>query len=170
MIERSMYSQFIKDLAQKTSASSYITEAVTNGYKYIMENEISPNVTLTLDSEFVGAYIDAIIFTGIDVDNPSGEGSSDFTINDFSDEAKETIVNDCNNFVAENMALLNAANEKYGYSEMDAGHDFWLTRNGHGAGFWDRGIEDIGDELTNASKKYPEQYAYLGDDGKVYIQ
>ena len=30
------------------------------------------------------------------------------------------------------------------------GHDFWLTRNGHGAGFWDRGLGPVGDRLTHA--------------------
>jgi hypothetical protein len=35
-----------------------------------------------------------------------------------------------------------------------AGHDFWLTRNGHGAGFWDRGMGMLGDELTAACKPY----------------
>ncbi len=28
------------------------------------------------------------------------------------------------------------------------GHDFWLTRNGHGAGFWDR--ENLTEELKNS--------------------
>lgn len=28
------------------------------------------------------------------------------------------------------------------------GHDFWLTRNGHGAGFWDRGLGEFGDILS----------------------
>lgn len=47
-------------------------------------------------------------------------------------------------------------------------HDFWLTRNGHGAGFWDRGLGRVGDVLTQLSKPYGECWLYLGDDGKVY--
>ena len=35
-----------------------------------------------------------------------------------------------------------------------AGHDFALTRNGHGAGFWDRGLGEIGDMLTNECRPY----------------
>jgi len=51
-----------------------------------------------------------------------------------------------------------------------AGHDFWLTRNGHGAGFWDGDWhDDIGDKLTEISKKYHEIDLYVGDDGKLYI-
>lgn len=34
------------------------------------------------------------------------------------------------------------------------GHDFILTRNGHGAGFWDRGLGGIGDTLTKWAKTF----------------
>lgn len=36
------------------------------------------------------------------------------------------------------------------------GHDFWLTRNGHGAGFWDRGQGAAGTALTALCKPYGE--------------
>lgn len=49
-----------------------------------------------------------------------------------------------------------------------AGHDFWLTRNGHGAGFWDRGYGDRGQRLTDAAKAYGEVSPYIGDDGAVW--
>lgn len=51
-----------------------------------------------------------------------------------------------------------------------AGHDFWLTREGHGAGFWDRGLGDRGDRLTDACKAYGEVYLYIGDDGRIHHQ
>jgi hypothetical protein len=49
-----------------------------------------------------------------------------------------------------------------------AGHDFWLTRNGHGAGFWDRWRGELGDRLTAAAHAYGSFDLYVGDDGKVY--
>lgn len=55
-----------------------------------------------------------------------------------------------------------------------AGHDFWLTRNGHGAGFWDRyyGRDDelvaTLSRLTDKSQAYGGFDLYVGDDGKVY--
>ena len=50
-----------------------------------------------------------------------------------------------------------------------AGHDFWLTRCGHGAGFWDGDRpEPAATVLTKASKAYGEVDLYIGDDGKVY--
>lgn len=32
------------------------------------------------------------------------------------------------------------------------GHDLWLTRCGHGAGFWDRGYGPVGDRLSDIAK------------------
>lgn len=40
-----------------------------------------------------------------------------------------------------------------GWSDSEAGHDFWLTRNGHGAGYWDRG-RAMGYNLTQAAKTF----------------
>jgi hypothetical protein len=51
-----------------------------------------------------------------------------------------------------------------GLDLSQCGHDFWLTRNRHGTGFWDRGYEEsIANKLTELSKKAGEYYVY-GDD------
>lgn len=47
------------------------------------------------------------------------------------------------------------------------GVDFWLTRNGHGAGFWDRGLGEVGDHLTYWAKTYGHASLYV-TDGTVY--
>ncbi len=47
-------------------------------------------------------------------------------------------------------------------------HDFWLTRNGHGAGFWDGDWPEGGDRLTAICKQFGECSLYVGDDGRVY--
>ena len=51
-----------------------------------------------------------------------------------------------------------------------AAHDFILTRNGHGVGFWDDGrwTEPWGDKLTALAESFGELESYLGDDGLVY--
>ena len=46
-------------------------------------------------------------------------------------------------------------------------HDFCLTANGHGAGFWD-GDYKHGYALTELCRPYHYD-AYVGDDGLVYI-
>jgi hypothetical protein len=52
-------------------------------------------------------------------------------------------------------------------NEQLAGHDFWLTRNGHGAGFWDRDLGEIGERLTKASEAYGSGYFWI-ENGKVF--
>jgi hypothetical protein len=50
-----------------------------------------------------------------------------------------------------------------------AGHDFWLTRNRHGAGFWDRSRwpDDAGARLTDAAHAFGECDLYVSDAGKI---
>lgn len=48
------------------------------------------------------------------------------------------------------------------------GHDFYMTRNGHGVGFWDRGLGELGDWLTRMSDPFGEASLYVGDDGLIY--
>jgi hypothetical protein len=53
-----------------------------------------------------------------------------------------------------------------------AGHDFILTANGHGAGFWDRGLGARGDRLTDNCKPYGEfdcEFALDEDGDVVYL-
>ena len=52
-----------------------------------------------------------------------------------------------------------------------SGTDFWLTRNGHGTGFWDR-EEMYGPfeaaRLDEVSQEFNEADLYTGDNGLVY--
>lgn len=83
-----------------------------------------------------------------------------YDVDDIGDEFKKQAIEDCADFQQANAADLAAAYEHYGdgsgeYApEARAGHDFWLTRCGHGAGFWDRGMGALGDRLTSAAKIY----------------
>lgn len=54
-------------------------------------------------------------------------------------------------------------------SDSRLAHDFWLTRNRHGAGFWCGDHEkEIGEKLAKLAQSFPEVHLYVGDDGKVY--
>jgi hypothetical protein len=49
-------------------------------------------------------------------------------------------------------------------------HDFILTRNGHGTGFWDTGRwrEPWASKLTTLAQSFGELHCYVGDDGAIY--
>jgi hypothetical protein len=64
-------------------------------------------------------------------------------------EDAETMQLDCFNFEVKARPLLEQA-YALGYEPVQAGRDFWFTRNGHGVGFWDRDIlekRDVWEEL-----------------------
>jgi hypothetical protein len=50
----------------------------------------------------------------------------------------------------------------------EGGHDFWLTRNGHGAGFWDGDWpEPHAAALTNLAHAFGEVNPYWDDEEKT---
>jgi hypothetical protein len=54
-------------------------------------------------------------------------------------------------------------------AEAQAGHDFWLTRNGHGCGYWDGDYtEPSATTLAEVSKAFGTYDLYVGDDGAIY--
>ena len=96
---------------------------------------------------------------------------------DLSPEALARMLADCAKFESEQGETIQAAiatgEVRHGpdFGALGrAGHDFWLTRNGHGAGFWDGDWpEPMADELTKAAKAFGECNLYAGDDGRLYI-
>ncbi len=117
----------------------------------------------TLD-KFTIAYITCALWSSTDgpTDTPLDR---DYSLGDIEPSELERIIADCAEFQSANEALLLQA----GTAEQN-GHDYWLTRNHHGAGFWDRGYsEELGQALTDAAHKAGERDLYIGDDGKVYV-
>ena len=47
------------------------------------------------------------------------------------------------------LELAESAIVESGLNSEQVGRDFTLTRNGHGAGFWDRGLGETGETLTD---------------------
>ncbi len=90
-----------------------------------------------------------------------------------SNEALTLMRDDCRAFFLANESLIlddNCIAAGGLSSVIMAGHDFWLSRNGHGAGFWDGDWkEPFATALDNAAKSFDECDLYVGDDGKIYI-
>jgi hypothetical protein len=124
--------------------------------------------------EFTNGYLGCALWSSTDDnDTPLDSGH---TVDDLAPDAIAKAVEDCERFQRENASLLETAYGEYahygnhhGTAESRAGHDFWLTRNGHGAGFWDGDLPKSGDSLTAAAKQYGESSPYVGDDGLIYL-
>jgi hypothetical protein len=128
--------------------------------------QTSTTTTPKLDA-FTRAYLICALWTD-DPEPGSGEWNEhgDYTIANLASEALEQAIEDCAAFRERMAAQLEQAGD-----DAQNGHDFWLTRNGHGAGFWDRGYPDaIGDALTAAAQTFGEASVILGDSGRLYIE
>jgi hypothetical protein len=90
-------------------------------------------------AEIVKHYLHAALWT---------EELDSFDLEDIHANSVAQATEDCKSFVEKAGSLLNEINEE------QIGHDFWLTRNGHGAGFWDRGLGEVGDKLTEICKEF----------------
>jgi hypothetical protein len=89
---------------------------------------------------------------------------ADYDLSDIAPETVAAMLADCEKFAAAAQSLIVEAD----LSPEQIGHDFWLTRNGPGAGFWDRGLDEVGDKLTALCKPFGEVWLYVGDDGLIY--
>lgn len=115
--------------------------------------------------EFTYAYIEALLFFENDEsDDNGGEPlANNYYTEDLAPDSLAEIVAECKAFQRDNAALLD------GLDVSQCGHDFYLTRQHHGAGFWDRGLGEIGDRLTDAAHAFGEFWPYVGDDGMIHI-
>lgn len=125
---------------------------------------------------FVQAYWTCALWSSTEYAEPTssdgepeeiGPMDANYGIGDIEAATLEEGENDCRDFVLENLADLIAYCANHGQSMSQAGHDFWLTRNGHGAGFWDRGLGALGDRLSDAAKVYGSVDLYVTADGTV---
>ena len=113
---------------------------------------------------FTTAYIEAALWSS--TDNSDDQGGDPLDANygqdDIAPETLDKIRRDCVAFMRDHADDIGGDMER-------AGHDFWLTRNHHGAGFWDGDWDDeVGERLTEASHAYGSVDLYVGDDGLIY--
>ena len=123
--------------------------------------------------EFIDGYIRCALWSSTDnADDGGGEPlDKNYGRADIAPKTLREMMKDCSQFCRANRKDIEAS----GLSLARAGHDYWLNRNGHGAGFWDekhRGEEadKALDRLDKASKADGSYDLYIGDDGKIHGQ
>jgi len=128
-------------------------------------NDTRSRQTLTPEQE---AFFDAMIAAALRSENDSTDDrggdplEDNYGPEDIDEATYARLQREAVRFVERHAALI----EERDYEA--AGHDFWLTRRGHGAGFWDGDWPLNGDALTAASKAFGEVDLYIGDDGRIY--
>jgi len=121
----------------------------------------------TLDT-FTRAYVTCALWL-LDEDPGPGEWSEHgrYTIANIHGDTLRQMVADCQRFQEDNPGNLEEAYD-YGLTEVQAGHDFWLSRSGHGAGFVDHGDSACFDWLQKAARAFEEFDLYFGNTGRIY--
>ncbi len=121
---------------------------------------------------FTRAYIAAAIWSSSsDDDSPLDRN---YSVADIHLDSLERMRADCASFFYRALPWITGEPAPHSSKvESDryrsAGHDFWLTSCGHGAGFWDGGWPKFGGVLSDKSKAYASESLYVGDDGKLHI-
>lgn len=87
---------------------------------------------------FFNAYMECALWA-------DGGKDSEFTLEEMAEARKE-----CEEFIKRAGSLLD------GLDLEQCGHDFYLTRNHHGAGFWDRDLGYVGKALTTLAHSFGE--------------
>jgi hypothetical protein len=111
-------------------------------------------------------YLETALWSTTDNSTPSGGEPLDknYSVDDIAPEAIEQASADWESFVKQAGSFLDDLDL------TDVAHDFWLTRNRHGAGFWDGDYEEgIGKKLTDLAHTFGEVDLYIGDDGRLYF-
>jgi hypothetical protein len=115
---------------------------------------------------FLNAYVDAAMEEN-DESTPSGGVplSRNHSRADIDPSTLEKMRADC-------LAFMEKAGEVIDMDLEEAGCDFYLSRNGHGAGFfdgdWDHLGEKVGDTLQSIAESLGEYHLYIGDDQIIY--
>lgn len=115
-------------------------------------------VTIELDA-FTSQYIATALWAETDGQDPLDDN---YEVDDISSESIQKMIADC-------QAFQNQTKDMIVEDVSQAGHDFWLTRNGHGAGFWDGDWPKHGEKLTEISESFGECYIYVAD-GEIHIE
>jgi hypothetical protein len=121
-------------------------------------------------------YLVTALWSSADESDPETGGlpmDENYELDDLAPEAIEQAIKDCAAFLAKcGNALCDGVlirNTSGSTPEQMAGHDFWLTRNGHGAGFGDGDWADpLDDMLRDIAKGFRQVDLYVGDDGRIY--
>jgi hypothetical protein len=114
------------------------------------KNKMTQITPTNKELQFFNAYLEGIDFTETgDIDQPESCAELD------DDFLRESLI-DCLAFYSRIACYLSDD------EITQAGHDFWLSRNGHGTGFFDRGYP-MADKFQTYAEAYGQVHAVFDD-------
>ena len=122
-------------LVKVAGEMSEVARALESNMNRKAAEELEASQPVFASTSFYEAYVIAALWSSTDDDDDPLD--SNYDARDLAPETVRKMKEDCEKFQKENKEDLEIA-KKQGHDEAHCGHDFWLTRNGHGAGFWDR--------------------------------
>lgn len=159
------YESLKKDLLKKlvSRKDKGSVEAVISEEKTIKTFSHGGEITKERIDEILKHYIMAALWSSTDESHEPLD--SKYSIDDISEETKKKMREDVEKFVNENIEAIN----KSELLDEQIGHDLWLTRNRHGAGFFDHNLDsEIEEKLTKGAQSLGETNLEVGDDNKIY--
>lgn len=114
-------------------------------------------------NEMLNAYIECALWSSVD-DNGEPLDGLGF---DVSADCRKRMAADCASFLKLAGSDVAEFGERWTYSQI--GHDFWLSRNGHGAGFFDRGEEDCCERLQALAETFGTCDLYVSDNNEIEV-
>lgn len=108
-------------------------------------------------------YLTCALWSSGDIDNENEPLDSRYSISDFTETFKIKSKNEIIEFVKIAGSMLDDWNDE------QIGHDLWLTRNGHGTGFWDR-KKPYKNELSNLvgyNTQFKPIDLYVNDNNEI---
>jgi len=115
-------------------------------------------------NEVLDNYMIAALWSSTDMDTDEPLDAN-YSVSDIAPATRERMYKDVKMFIEDNYDAIEAS----GSTDEQLGHDLWLTRNGHGAGFFDRGYDkDVEEKLENAAREMKSVDLEVGDDGMIH--
>lgn len=133
---------------------------------------------LTGVEDVLASYLASLVWVGRYYESEEagerGEGEpleeAGFTAADIPDDIEREAREDVEAFLVEVRRALRSHAVRPGLTAEQIGHDFNLTRNRHGAGFWDRGWGRLGERLTAIAHAYGSQSLEAWTDSAGAVQ
>ena len=134
--------------------------------------------------EFIRHYLVAALWSSHDYrsepdsdsyDPEAGESMDDsFSPDDLLPSCRADVRSECMDFLRrctdEGIDLMMVGGNVEWGAMAQHGHDFWLTRCGHGAGFWDRGYGRVGERLSTFAREAGNRDCSAADSQHFVIE